>query len=86
MSRLAGRAQGWRLYARFAAAGAIANLLAFAARVGTSFLGWELAGSRQFTSFWSFALASFLLCGAVAGLVSAAVWFRLRVDDDLRRT
>jgi hypothetical protein len=83
---LAGQPSGWRLYARFAAAGALANLLAFAVRFATSWLGWDLAGSRQFTDFWLSALPSFVLCGALAGLVSAAVWFRLRVDDDLRRT
>lgn len=80
-----GRARGWLLYARFALAGAVANCLAFAVRVSTSLIGWELPGARQFTSFWSLALLSFVLCGAVAGLVSAAIWFRVRVDDDLRR-
>jgi hypothetical protein len=78
--------QGWLLYARFATAGAIANLLAFALRVGTSLLGWDLPGSHQFAAFWSVALLSFILCGAAAGLVSAFIWFRVRVDhDDLRR-
>jgi hypothetical protein len=82
----AGRPQGWLLYARFATAGAIANLLAFALRAATPLFGWELAGSRQFATFWSIALLSFILCGAVAGLLSAVIWFRLRVDhDDLRR-
>jgi hypothetical protein len=28
---------------------------------------------------------SFILCGAIAGLISAAFWFRLRGGDDLRR-
>jgi hypothetical protein len=82
----AGRPQGWLLYARFAIAGAIANLLAFAVRAATAFFGWELAGSRQFATFWSIALLFFILCGAVAGLLSAVIWFRLRVDHhDLRR-
>lgn len=82
---LAGHPQGWRLYARFAAAGALANLLAFLVRFATAQLGWEFQGIRQFTDFWLTALPSFVLCGAIAGLVSAAVWFRLRVDDVLRR-
>ena len=82
----AGRPQGWLLYARFAIAGAIANLLAFALRFGTSLYGWDLPGSRQFATFWSAALLSFILCGAAAGLVSAVIWFRLRArHDDLRR-
>lgn len=78
---LAGRARGWRLYVRFAVAGAVANLLAFALRAASSWLGWEFSDSRQFMSFWSFALVAFILCGAVAGVVSAAVWFRLRDDE-----
>ncbi len=82
----AGRPQGWLLYARFAIAGAAANLLAFALRTATAFLGWEPPDSRQFATFWSIALIYFILCGAAAGLLSAVIWFRLRVDhDDLRR-
>ena len=83
---LAGRPQGWRLYARFIAAGAIANLLAFAARLSLAYSGWQAGGGdgggggggrggggREFMSFWSPALVSFVLCGALAGLVSAAI-------------
>jgi hypothetical protein len=86
---VAGRPTGWRLYLRLAAAGAVANLMAFALRFGMAFSGWQLAGSRHFLSFASLALLSFMLCGAVAGLVSAAIWFRLlpssEQDHDLRR-
>jgi hypothetical protein len=84
---LAGRPQGWRLYARFIAAGAIANLLAFALRLNLAYFGWEVggggggAGGREFMTFWSPALIAFILCGAMAGLVSAAIWFRLRVNN-----
>jgi hypothetical protein len=81
----AGPARGWRLYARFALASAAANFFAFAMRVSISLIGWDLPGARQFTSFWSAALVSFILCGALAGLVSASIWFRMRVDDDFRR-
>jgi hypothetical protein len=86
---LAGRPQGWWLYLRFAIAGALANLIAFALRFGLAHFGWALPGSRHFLSFASFALLSFVVCGAIAGLVSAAVWFRLQPkrvpDNDLRR-
>ena len=82
---LVGRPTGWRLYARFSAGGALANLAAFAVRFGIAWLGWEPAHSRGIAPFWSMALVSFLLCGLVAGLVSAAFWFRLRANDDLRR-
>lgn len=78
---LAGATRGWQLYARFALGGAAANLLAFAARYGLAIAGWDFADSRQFVSFWSIALVSFTLCGAAAGLLSAVVWFRLRVKE-----
>lgn len=88
---LAGAPLGWRLYARFAIAGAAANLLAFAARFLLAFLlrhggsgngaggglGGGLGGGHDFLSFWPLALLSFALCGAVAGILSASVWFRL---------
>ena len=74
---LAGAPRGWRLYARFIVAGALTNLLAFGMRFGTALAGWEFRGSRQFTEFWLSALPSFVLCGALAGLISAALWFRL---------
>jgi hypothetical protein len=83
---LAGRPQGWRLYVRFTLAGVMANLLAFAVRFGTAHFGWDLRGSHHFMSFASTAFLTFILFGAVAGLVSAALWFRLRVGDDLRRS
>lgn len=70
-----------QVYLRFALAGAGANLIAFAARLAMTSLGWDLPGAQQFTSFWSFALLSFLLCGAFAGLLSSAIWFRLRVEE-----
>jgi hypothetical protein len=82
---LLGKPQGWRLYARFILAGALANLIAFSAKVALFALGWQMRGSRQFMEFWSAALVSFVIWGAVAGLVSAAVCFRLRADNDLRR-
>jgi hypothetical protein len=74
---LMGRPAGWRLYARFIAAGVGANSAAFATRFAIAFLGIRLQGGRQFMDFWQTALGSFVVCGAVAGLVSAALWFRL---------
>jgi hypothetical protein len=74
---LIGRPTGWRLYARFIAAGVAANCAAFATRFAVAFLGYRLQGGRQFMEFWHTALGSFVICGAIAGLVSAALWFRL---------
>jgi hypothetical protein len=89
---LLGRSSGWRLYLRFAAAGAAANLLALALKIAGFRLGIETGGGGgmgggggQTLTFSSMAFVSFLICGALAGLIGAAVWFRFRVNDDLRR-
>ena len=84
---LAGRPQGWEIYLRFAVApGIAANLAAFSAKFVAIYFGLHLPGSGRVTHFWSLAMVSFILCGAVAGLISAAIWFRGRVADDLRRS
>jgi hypothetical protein len=78
-------AKGWRLYARFVVAGAVANLLAFALKAAGIQLAIEMGGGGQFMSFGLPAiLASYILCGGLAGFIGAAVWFRVRVDNDLR--
>lgn len=82
---LLGKPQGWQLYARFVAAGAAANLFAYVLKVATVQLGWSVSGGRNFLSFGMGALGSFIACGALAGLVSAAICFRARVTHDLRR-
>jgi hypothetical protein len=69
---------GWRLYARFVAAGVAANLIALATRACLAALGYAIPGSHQMERLGWLVPASFILCGALAGLVSAAVWFRLR--------
>jgi hypothetical protein len=90
------------LYLRFAAAGLVANLAAFVARMAIGPAGAVVAGARLTTGpgsgtgmgggrgmglrevglpievFWLPALASFVLCGALAGLLCAALWFRVR--------
>jgi hypothetical protein len=83
---LAGRPQGWGIYLRFAVAGIAANLAAFSAKFVALYFGVHFPGSGRVTHFWSLAMVSFILCGAVAGLISAAIWFRGRVADDLRRS
>lgn len=67
---------GWQLYARAAAAGMVANLLAFAVRLAAASLFGIEGGGRGFLSFWPLALLSFVLLGALAGLISGAAWFR----------
>jgi hypothetical protein len=91
---LLGHSSGWRLYLRFAAAGAATNLLAFTLKIAGFYLEIETGGGGigsgrggggQMLAFGSAALVSFLICGALAGLIGATVWFRFRVHDDLRR-
>jgi hypothetical protein len=75
-----GSATGWRIYARFAIAGALANLLALALRVAGIQLSIEMGSGGQFLRFsWPVILASYVACGALAGLIGAAACFRARV-------
>jgi hypothetical protein len=82
---LAGGAKSWRLYARFAVAGASANLLAYAAKIAALQFGVSTGSEGNFASFGWVGFVLFVLFGAAAGFVSAAIWFRTRVHDDLRR-
>jgi hypothetical protein len=69
---------GASLYAAFAIAGLGANLLAFAARVGTRL--FEGPGPRPLGAWIRLAMVTYPLSGALAGLLAAALWFRLRGD------
>jgi hypothetical protein len=84
---LLGHSTGWRLYAKFVVAGAIANLLAYALKVAGVWLGIGMfSGGGNFARLSLVAvIASYVLCGALAGLLGAAACFRARGGDDLRR-
>jgi hypothetical protein len=87
-SALIGHCAGWLLYLRFALAGAAANLLALALKLAGFHLGIETGGGGggQVLRFgMPVVFSSYVLCGALAGLLGAAVWFRFRANDDLRR-
>lgn len=58
----------------FTAAGLAANLLGFAIKMGFAQLGWEGWGGRGLP--WPTRLASFAICGALAGGASAVLFFR----------
>jgi hypothetical protein len=77
-----GAPHGWRIYLRFILAGIAANLLSYESRLATAFFGWDQPGSRQFASFLMPAIVSFVLCGALAGLIGAAACFRLRARKE----
>lgn len=73
-----GAQAGWRLYFRFALAGVLANLAAFAVRGGGKWAGFDAWHARSLADWATVAPWTYSLCGLVAGLVCAAVWFRLR--------
>lgn len=77
---------GWRLYLGFALAGLGANLVALSIRAGTKLIGLDSVRGRPLVEWWTTAVPSYVICGIVAGLVSAAVLFQLtarrRATDD----
>jgi len=75
------RAQrGWRLYLGFALAGLASNLAALAVRGGVKVGGLDRLGGRPLADWWPVATGTYALCGILAGLVSALVWFHLSAD------
>jgi hypothetical protein len=72
---------GWRLYLAFAVAGLATNLAALTVRAGTKFIGFDHLAARPLAAWWLQAVGTYALCGIVAGLLSALVWFRFSSDD-----
>lgn len=70
-SALAGARSGRSIYVRLALAGLAANGIAFAVR-----LGMKLLLGQPLASWLPRAVVTYTLCGLIAGLISAAVWFR----------
>ena len=68
--------RGWRLYLGFALAGLVSNLGALTVRGVTKYVGVNRVGGRPFAQWWMQASVTYVLCGLIAGLVSAAIWFR----------
>ena len=72
--------RGWRLYLGFALAGLGSNLVAFGVRGGSKLTGLDHAAARPLAEWWPVAIGSYALCGVIAGLISALVWFQLSAD------
>lgn len=72
--------KGWRLYLAFAAAGLGSNFVALAIRAGVKFTGMEHITARPMATWILQALVTYTICGILAGLLSAAVWFRFSAD------
>lgn len=77
---LMGARRGWRLYLGFILAGVASNLVAFGLRGGAKALTGGMGGGRLAGEWWLQASLTYPVCGLLAGLISAAVWFRLRGD------
>ena len=69
---------GWRLYAGFVAAAAVSNAAAFAVRGAAKALALGGTAGGGLHVWWPRAVVSYAAAGVIAGLVSAAAWFRLR--------
>jgi hypothetical protein len=71
---------GWPVYLGFALAGGMANIAAFAVRGAGKLSGLDALTKRPLADWVGTAAWSYILCGVIAGLVSAGIWFRLRAD------
>lgn len=67
---------GWRQYVSFGLAGLASNIFALAVRGGAKAIGWERAGSRPLGEWLAQASVTYVVCGLLAGLMSAAILFR----------
>lgn len=77
---------GWPVYLSFALAGGGANLLAFTVRGAGKLSGLDALRMRPLADWLTVAPWSYTLCGLLAGLVSAAVWFRLTRGGGVRHS
>jgi hypothetical protein len=71
---------GWRLYLGFVVAGLGTSLMAFASRTSGKLIGLD-PGTRIFGEWWSQAILTYSLSGALAGLIGAFCFFRLRSES-----
>jgi hypothetical protein len=75
---LVGAGRPWRLYLGLLLAGLGSNLVALFVRGGFKTFTLGHGGRRGAEAWWHQAAITYPLCGALAGLVSALVWFHLR--------
>ncbi len=70
--------RGWLLYLGLMLAGIGTNLLALVSRSAGKLLGLDVGHMRPFGTWWTQAIITYSLCGAVAGLIGALCFFHLR--------
>lgn len=76
---------GWRLYAGIVVAGLSSNLIAMGIKVTEKLLmSGGGGGKRSFGAWLAQAAWTYPLCGVLAGLLSAVIWFRWRARDTER--
>ncbi len=68
---------GWRLYMAFALAGLGSNLAALVVRGSAKFAGLNHVTSWPLAVWLPRATVSYAVCGVLAGLISATIWFKL---------
>lgn len=73
---LLGARSGRGIYVRLTAAGLAANMAAFLIRAGTKLVLGPGVTGKPLTFWWQHALVTYAVCGLLAGMLSAAVWFR----------
>jgi hypothetical protein len=71
-----GARSGWSVYVRLTLAGLAANLLAMLVRGGSKWLSGGAVDGLPIELWWPTAVFTYPLCGLLAGLISAVVWFR----------
>lgn len=67
---------GKAIFLRCALAGVVTNLAAFAIRGGGKMAGLDSISMRKLTDWWSIAPVTYVVCGLLAGLAGALLWFR----------
>lgn len=73
---------GRRVYLSLAAAGVLANMAALAVQASAKYFGFDGGGRGKNLATWlPLALLTYPLCGALAGLLSAAAWFRWKSES-----
>jgi hypothetical protein len=65
---------GWRLYLGLVLAGIGTNLMALGSRSVSKLLGLD-PGTRLFGEWWTQAILTYSLCGAMAGFIGAICFF-----------
>jgi hypothetical protein len=74
---LLGARNGWAIYLRLTLAGLAANTAALLVRGGSKFLAGGQVDGLPMEVWWPKAALTYPLCGILAGLISAIVWFRI---------